>query len=427
MRIALIHSHLEGRGGSQRYAIEITESLRKLGHDVDLFTYYYNPADCYPELLQGTTPISVRTVQGKDRVAYDSLPKALLSVAHLFGADYLGAHFAYLKQARTLADLVAGRHCNEGQEYDLVWANEGLLSAWAGAHLQKTFGIPLFWFCYDTPDKPYIDWSTGNTVAQRIRRFFLKVYWTYDIRLMKRHVGRAAVLDKDMAKKFHRFYGFEPTILPGAVNTAYLSTETSMQLRDTYAFDPQLPLVCCLTRCRRYRRVDDLLELYVRSIDEHPFSLYINAPGEDPDYLKEIMQRYGRYMRPDGDIVLDRDYPSDDAHLHAIYRSADLFIFPNEKQTWGNAALEAMANHTPTLISSGCGISHLFRDVADCVYPVGDVSALHDRVKRLLGAPDQLSGLAESQYQFVRDELTWDAVSLKYEKQLKNFVSEVRT
>ena len=39
MKIALIHSHLNDRGGSQRYVIEIAKNLKLLGVEVDVFDY----------------------------------------------------------------------------------------------------------------------------------------------------------------------------------------------------------------------------------------------------------------------------------------------------------------------------------------------------------------------------------------------------
>ena len=47
MRIALIHSHLDSRGGSQRYVIEIALTLKSLGVDVDIFSYEFNKNQCY--------------------------------------------------------------------------------------------------------------------------------------------------------------------------------------------------------------------------------------------------------------------------------------------------------------------------------------------------------------------------------------------
>ena len=37
MKITLIHSHLNDRGGYQRYVIEIVKNLKLLGLEVDVF------------------------------------------------------------------------------------------------------------------------------------------------------------------------------------------------------------------------------------------------------------------------------------------------------------------------------------------------------------------------------------------------------
>jgi hypothetical protein len=51
LRIAMIHSHLDGRGGSQRYVIELANTFLRMGNvELDIYCYEYNRKACYPEL-----------------------------------------------------------------------------------------------------------------------------------------------------------------------------------------------------------------------------------------------------------------------------------------------------------------------------------------------------------------------------------------
>jgi D-inositol-3-phosphate glycosyltransferase len=42
--------------------------------------------------------------------------------------------------------------------------------------------------------------------------------------------------------------------------------------------------------------------------------------------------------------------------LRDYYAAADAYVFPNERQTWGLAPLEALASGTPVVLSSGAGV-----------------------------------------------------------------------
>ena len=62
MKIALIHSYLNDRGGSQRYVIEIAKNLKLLGVEVDVFAYEYN--ECSPSIKRNVlfTTITIENI-----------------------------------------------------------------------------------------------------------------------------------------------------------------------------------------------------------------------------------------------------------------------------------------------------------------------------------------------------------------------------
>ena len=54
-------------------------------------------------------------------------------------------------------------------------------------------------------------------------------------------------------------------------------------------------------------------------------------------------------------MALSRHNVTDD-ELKDAYTAADVFVFPNQRQTWGLAPLEALACGTPVILSRGAGV-----------------------------------------------------------------------
>jgi glycosyltransferase involved in cell wall biosynthesis len=70
--------------------------------------------------------------------------------------------------------------------------------------------------------------------------------------------------------------------------------------------------------------------------------------------------------------------------LADAYRAADLFLFPSVTDTFGNVLLEAMASGLPLVVTEGgAGAELVARSGAGLTFPVGDVAAAQQAVRRL--------------------------------------------
>ena len=59
-------------------------------------------------------------------------------------------------------------------------------------------------------------------------------------------------------------------------------------------------------------------------------------------------------------VTLHRHGVSDD-ELRELHDD-DAYVFPNERQTWGLAPLEALAGGTPVVLSTGAGVHEVLQD-----------------------------------------------------------------
>ena len=115
--------------------------------------------------------------------------------------------------------------------------------------------------------------------------------------------------------------------------------------------------------------------------------------------------------------------PARDDDLPDCYRSAAVFVLPSVERTCygravrvsellGLAILEAMASGTPVIASAVGGVPEIVEDgVTGFVVPPGDVSALGERLRQVLGDPILAGRLGRRAREVVCDRFTWQAVA----------------
>jgi glycosyltransferase involved in cell wall biosynthesis len=101
---------------------------------------------------------------------------------------------------------------------------------------------------------------------------------------------------------------------------------------------------------------------------------YRDAWERDAADLGLVVHR-GPAPPPDADVAVLGPIPDDD--MPALFRAADLFAFPSEREGFGLVVLEAQAAGLPVVASDLPVLHEFLRDGEDCVMvPVGDAEAL---------------------------------------------------
>lgn len=153
----------------------------------------------------------------------------------------------------------------------------------------------------------------------------------------------------------------ELAVLPNSFDARRFSPgPSSPQLLGRYGFQPDQPVLFCLTRLSstdRYKRVDSLIEA-MPSLRRHVpgLRLLIGGCGDDRPRLEALVARLGV-----GDAVVFAGAIADD-ELVDHYRLATVFALPSEGEGFGIVFLEAM----------GCGCPVLAGDRDASPDPLGD-------------------------------------------------------
>ena len=78
------------------------------------------------------------------------------------------------------------------------------------------------------------------------------------------------------------------------------------------------------------------------------------------------------------------------SELPRFFQLADVFVLPSRHEAWGLIVNEVMAAGCPAIVSSdvGCHADLVTDGIEGCVFPVGNIAALTDALRRVFATPN---------------------------------------
>lgn len=143
-------------------------------------------------------------------------------------------------------------------------------------------------------------------------------------------------------------------------------------------------IVTHISNLRPVKRLDDVIRVFDGIQKEIPARLLI--VGEGPDKKKaELLSRELGFR--------DRvNFVGNSTEIDKILCFSDLFLLPSEKESFGLAALEAMAAGVPVVSSNAGGLAEVNRHgESGYLTAIGDVEAMIDYSLRILKDPLELA------------------------------------
>lgn len=172
------------------------------------------------------------------------------------------------------------------------------------------------------------------------------------------------------------------TVLPRGVDTSSFSaSKRDQRLWGRYGLNGA-PKVLYVGRVSREKGLDLLLEAFDRLRRELAADAELVIVGDGP-YLEALRRRH---RSPD---VAFLGYRRGE-ELARIYASADVFTFPSETDTFGNAVLEASASGLPAVVvDRGGPVEQISSGTNGLVIPAGDPAAMARAIDELLADEDR--------------------------------------
>jgi N-acetyl-alpha-D-glucosaminyl L-malate synthase BshA len=146
-------------------------------------------------------------------------------------------------------------------------------------------------------------------------------------------------------------------------------------------------LLVHLSNFRPVKRILDVVEVFARVAAAIPARLMMIGDGPDRSSAEHLALRLG---------VADRiHFLGKQDNVNELLPLADLMIMPSEMESFGLAALEAMACSVPTIATRVGGVPELIDDgVNGLLFPLGDVDAMAAAAVDLLRDAPRLAAMA---------------------------------
>ncbi len=160
----------------------------------------------------------------------------------------------------------------------------------------------------------------------------------------------------------------------------------------------------CVANWARMKDHLSLLEAFSR-LPEHLATLHLAGDEDaDPAYGQQVAQKVERL----GDRVV-RHKKCRREQVAGLYQSADVFVLPSLRETYGTVYSEAMACGLPCVGWDTGNLPHLIEDgVHGRVLPAGDIAGLSSALEQLCREPALRARMSQAARQRARAFPSWD-------------------
>jgi len=175
-------------------------------------------------------------------------------------------------------------------------------------------------------------------------------------------------------------------------------------------------LLVHLSNFRPVKRVLDVVEVFGRVAKAVPSRLMLIGDGPDRSAAEHLALRLG---------VADRvHFLGKQDNVNELLPLADLMIMPSEMESFGLAALEAMACSVPTIATQVGGVPELVTDgINGLLFPLGDVEAMAAAAIDLLRDEKRLAEMARAARTTATDHFCASRIIPLYEQYYERVIA----
>ena len=202
-------------------------------------------------------------------------------------------------------------------------------------------------------------------------------------------------------------------VIPNFVHPRSKTINNIQEIRRRYADDNE-PIMCHISNFRKVKRVDDVLKMFDKVNQKIPSKLLMVGDGPERFGLEELCAQLGLCDR----VV----FICKVRETQEVLEISDLFVLPSETESFGLAALEAMAMGVPVISSNTGGIPEVnINGETGFMSEVGDVEDMAKNAIYILEDEDRKKNFGENA--LARSKVfDIDAVVRQYEDLYKTLI-----
>ncbi|MFM7629086.1 MAG: N-acetyl-alpha-D-glucosaminyl L-malate synthase BshA [Algoriphagus sp.] len=324
-------------GGSGVVATELGKGLAKVGHEVHFITYKQPMRlDFFSENLF-YHEVDIKSYPLFEFAPYElALASKMVSVVKYEGLDLLHVHYAI-------------PHAS---------------SAYLAKQILKTHGISI----------PVVTTLHGTDITLVGKDPSYEPVVTFSI---NQSDGVTAV-SEDLKKETYEYFDIQQEIevIPNFIDLERFKKQRKDHFK--FAICPNgEKLLVHTSNFRKVKRVEDVIQVFYNIRKQIPAKLLLVGDGPERDRMERLCRTLG--------TCEDIRFLGKLEAVEEVLSVADLFVMPSEKESFGLAALEAMACEVPVLSSNAGGIPELnLHGVTGFVCEVGDVEDMTEKALTIL-------------------------------------------
>ncbi len=367
-------------GGSGIVATELGMSLANKGYEVHFIS------SALPARLDITNPniffhkVNVQTYPLFQYQPYDiALSSMIYRVVNLYKLDLLHAHYAipYAYAAFTAKQMLK----EEGKDIPLVTTLHGTDITLVGQHPSYKHAVE---FSINQSD-------AITSVSESLKKDTLQFFnIKKEIQVITNFIDNSDFVDKSVCRR-----------------SQFASSDEKILIH--------------VSNLRPVKRVDEVLEIF-KNVNKKIKSKLIII-GEGPD-----MEKVNQFLEDHPELINKVRLLGKVNDLYKILELSDVFLLPSEQESFGLAALEAMAAYTPVISSNAGGIPEVnIQGETGFLAEIGNVEAMSNYTIKLLSDENLLSQIKKN----AKDQaMKFDLKNIlpiyekMYENTLNNFKKE---
>lgn len=208
----------------------------------------------------------------------------------------------------------------------------------------------------------------------------------------------------------------EVAVIPNFLDCAVFHRARVPEVRARFSRNETARIVIHVSNLRPVKRIDSVVAIFARVAREVPARLLLVGDGPELGTAYRVGRELG---------VLDRiDAVGAQEGIIALLSAADVFLLPSEQESFGLAALEAMACEVPVVASNVGGLPEVIdHGVTGFLHPHTDLDRMAASVVSLLTDPALHGGVAAAARRTVCDRFSADRIVPMYEAYYRKVLS----
>jgi len=193
------------------------------------------------------------------------------------------------------------------------------------------------------------------------------------------HSDIVTSVSQSLREETYRFFGVtkEIHVIPNFIEVDKSLNDESIRCRRSVIARQDERIVTHVSNFRKVKRIPDVIRIFEKIQQQIPSRLVMVGDGPEKEKAERLCRKLG--------IAEKVTFLGNSNEVDMILSYSDLFLLPSETESFGLAALEAMAWGVPVISSDGGGLPEVnFSGQSGFLSPVGDVEAMAQNALKIL-------------------------------------------